>query len=763
MTSKIALAYDIESYGIAAHDWWGQPLPQQQTPGKKDGRFHPIRSLRTDGVPLRSLILTASITLCTVPPTFTEWNLDALADIEPGPTIVFDMHRPTHLKMLSEWFKCCGTIMGMNLGFDLPYSRVFSPLLKYSIPLDATLIDASVCNYLQSEIRTARSLKTMGPVLKTHSYDEETQLKEKRYPNPRWKNPNTKVGVHEYNGQDTHNTILAIRELARRIRKADGDTPKLSPYSISFYSELLWSCVRMAEAGIPMSRGRLSTLMTRCMKDMEESAAEARTSGLLLNGKGSKKSKDTFIMDVVTEASAHTGTNVLSHPMLKLTDKKKEVSWSDQNRLLLRTMLPPDAPSQKLLKIVDRNSSAQKLIGSYILPLLHHKANDPDDRSQSLIPHPPKDTCPCPHCAGSDLESLTAEPAGSSKTPSSSLSSALPSSGASRARSSTTSSSSTSLPDVGIAYPTIYLVPTSSKDTSDEGGGQQQGRISFKKPAAQTFPKPIKECVTSRFGTTLGCIRSYDLAAAELRVAAVLSGEPSLVDAFNLNLDPHAMRAVATMGEAAFTEGLPTDWQINDSPGNKLFKKLYNTPRQCFKHANFTDLNWGSADTLRRTILKKGGLLVSTAICEAAVASRSKVRPVLWKWQNEWVENTRRTHICLLPFTGQSRSFSGLLQGNDVNECVNFPIQCLAANTMIRVQSYVHRALASLNTLAPPCHMFLNCYDALYFDTLKSFVPTLDKIMADAIAWVTTQDYWHMICQHYGHTVPLAYEGSTHA
>lgn len=753
--TKIALAYDIESYGIAERDWYGNPLPPQQTPGKKDGRFHPMRSLHTDGVDPRSLILTSAITLVTVPATFQSWDLDSLCEIEPGPTFTFNMHDKGHIDWLAQWFQSADTILGMNLGFDIPYSRKFSTKLRYSIPLDATLIDLSVVNYLQSEIRTARSLKTVGPVLKTHSYDEETSLKEKRYPSPLWKNPRTKVGVHEYNGQDTHNTILAIRELARRIRKAAPATGKLSPYCVSFYSELLWSCIRMSEAGIPMSRSRLEALHTKCLKQMEDAQIEAAKSGLLLVGKGSNKSKKEYIEKVIEEASLHTGTNVLGNKLLKITDTTREVSWSDQNRLLLKTLLPPESPNQALLRVIDSNSSAQKLIGSYIQKLLYHKPGDPMDRADALIPHPPKDACPCSECRSSDLSSLASDTSSSTASSSEDSSSSSPSLESSN-------SSTPSIPDIGIAYPTIYLVPTASKDTSDDSGGQQQGRLSFKRPAAQTFPSPVKKCVASRFGS-LGAIRSYDLAAAELRVAAVLSGEPSLVDAFRENLDPHSIRAVVTLGEKAFDQGLPEGWAINDSPGNKQFKKLYNIPRQCFKHANFTDLNWGSWETLRRTILKKGGILVSVKICQDAVATRPIVRPVLWAWQNQWVEEARRTHKCVLPYTGQSRSFSGALQGNDVNECVNFPIQCLAANTMIRAQSYIHRRLDSLNALRTRCHMFLNCYDALYFDVLKTYIPTLDAIMAEAIEWVTTRDYWYLICKHYGHDVPLSYEGSTHA
>jgi len=688
---------DIETYGACERDWQGHELPLQQSPNKHDGRFHPMRSLLTDKVPIDSLILTTSVTIAKSP--VKEFSRDFLCTMTPGDTAVFDMHRLTHRQELRDLLLECTHLLGMNFLYDSSYTRLL-PIFRFILDhKHFKLLDLSIINYLESEIRTARSLKTLGPVLRTHSYDPETILRNFRFPSPTWKNKKG-VGLHEYNAQDSHNTILAMAELSRRIVVDHGpDTPKLSPYCLDFYNDCLWSCLRMVEAGIPMSRHRLSALLDRCNKDIEETSAKAKELGILINGKGSKASKDTFIKLVADEVSKHTGVSVLDHPLLKLTDKKKEVSWSIQNRRLFKLLLPADHQLQSTLDLLDLNSNSEKLIGSYIQPLLYHKANDEGDQSSVLL----------------------GDPLGNG--------------------------------DVGIAYPTIYVVPSQSKDTSDDEGGQQQVRLSFKKPAGQTFPKPIKKAYASRFGPS-GVIRSYDLKQAELRVAALLSGEPTLLTAFENDLDLHTDRAIETFGPSTLVSKYGPDFRTN--------KKFLELERQAAKHGNFTDLNWGSALTLRRTILMKGKTLIPMSLCESIVNARQKLRPVLWNWQNELVENTRRTHVVTLPFTGQSRTFLGLLQGNDVNECVNFPIQAVAAATTIRLQSFIHNALPPQSRPDCPCFMFLNCYDALYFDVTKAYLPTLDRIMADAMEWVISKDYWHMMCQHYGHPVPLGYDATTH-
>lgn len=718
------LSLDIETYGAAETDIHGRPLPAQSGPSKKDGRFHPMRAVARDNP--HQLILTCSVTEVL--------GSLVLGEAKPGETRVFLMHLSDHRKWLAQWLDSATALLGMNLLFDLSFLRHDG--FRNQLNGRHILYDLSIFNYLHSEVRTARSLKTLGPVLRTHSYKES--LKTKRF-------PTVAAPLISYNAQDSHNTILAASELCRRIitdypeppvtyiPAGDGSTiiqeatcqrplpslpyqvisslvssssscssstsqthphpplahphrrDKLSPYCITHYSNLIWSCLRMMEDGIPMSRSALTNL---------RSSLQARKQTLLpsipfaVSGKGSDAPKKSFVVSVAKDVATSTDPNILNHPLLKLTDKKKEVSWANQNRILFQCLLPDNSPHQPVLAALNEISTCDKLISAYITPLLDHKTDDPTDLSSVL---------------SSD----------------------------------------------GIAYPNIYLVPSHTHDDANEDGGQQQGRISFKKPAGQTFPKPIKKCLYSRFGFA-GAITSYDLSQAELRVAAVLSGEPSLVTAFRTGLDLHTTRAESTFGIANLIAKYGPDYRKSEA-----FSAL---ERQAGKHGNFTDLNWGSALTLRRTILVKGKTLIPMSICEEVVNSRSRVRPVLFKWQCDWVKQVQKDHGCVLPFTGQSRSFTGVLQGNDINEAINFPIQCHAANLMLAVQGYCHRRFADFSSPYRRIRMFLNTYDALSFDHPQSLSADVDAIFHEAFIWLTAKDYWKMFCDYYGNDVPLAYD-----
>jgi len=693
-------SFDIETYGSCKRNRFRTLLPDQTV-------FHPQRSRLTDGCPPHSIILSASLTERLVHSYNSGEHPDShisndgvvgerthrsictsLSQSKPGRTFLFDFARTDHQNILLHTLNHATSLCGMNLLFDLLYISYafFSRLLWSHMSTPPLLIDMGILNFLECPLRTARSQKTLGPVLRQYRYDKT--LKDRKFEDPYTK---TEEGdtLFTYNGEDTHNAILGISELSRRLLKKD--SPASSDYTIHFYSSVLWSCLHILKAGIPHSVEYLQTLEKKLLDEVHLTSLEAQERfSIILTGKGSQKSKDSFISSM----AARIGEPVLSHPMLVVTEKKKKISWSDSNRLLFTALTTSDE-DKKALSVIDKNATASKLLSSYVQPLLHHRANDPSDRSSILLGHGP----------------------------------------------------------IQLAYPTIYVVPSAFSDTSSDEGGQQQCRISFKKPAAQTYPKAIKKAYSSRYGA-LGKIVSYDLAQAELRVAAVLSGEPSLLEAFSKNIDLHAVRAVDTLRIPL--DSLPSDWDIDGTDGNKLFKKAHDTPRQCAKHANFTDLNWGSWETLRLTILKKSSTLVDPSICKAMVDARPILRPILWRWQNEWLESARSTHRCILPITGQSRLFPGEIKGNDVNECINFPIQAFAALTMLRIQSLI------LPLLPSSCKMFLNCYDALYFDTLTTEIPKLDSAFKEAHFLVTTSDFWHFFCSHYGHPVSLSYERTIH-
>jgi hypothetical protein len=694
MTSPRIISLDIETYGAAATNGRGQMLPAQTV-------FHPARAIATDGVARQDLVLTCAITIPAVEPTYEGpadfWDLARIAELQPGVTFTLNLTDPTTHPILLAWLRHAHTIIGMNLPFDILWLRAFSPAIALALNGRHTLIDLSVVNFLHSELRPERSLKSLGPVLGTHAYNEAATLKDgRRFPSP------TSPELHAYNAQDTHNTMLAVAHLARRIQRDYPKTDKLSSYSVLHFSETLWSTIRMSETGIPFSLSGLSNLESSLIKQADDAINCAAAGGVLIEGEGSVQSQREFMSRCIDDVLP-VNPDFLSHPLLSYTEKARELSWSSENRRLIASHLPDSHPARTIFECADKHSTAQKLVSSYTYPLLRHRRTKPADKSSVLIPV-------------------------------------------------------TGTTDIGIAYPTWYTVPSVPKDSGSEGG-TIQARITCKNPAAQTFPAVIKDCEHSRYPG--GSIVSFDLSQIELRVAAILSGEPTLLAAFNSGLDLHTQRTLAIFGQDA-----------KDRPD---FKAL----RQIGKTVNFADLFGASSARLQRSVLDMSGTLYPLSFFDQIVASRHAQRPGLVGWQYSLCKQAEEQGYIELPYTGHTRTFTGfrlderawrnkrelkqvLARGGKsmISEVCNFPVQATAGNVMLAIQNFIHRALGPLTS--PTSHkqpqLFLQVYDALYFDCPPGTEQQAADLMWAAVEFVGTAGYWYELCKRSGHHAPLVYE-----
>lgn len=298
---------------------------------------------------------------------------------------------------------------------------------------------------------------------------------------------------------------------------------------------------------------------------------------------------------------------------------------------------------------------------------------------------------------------------------------------------------------LGIAYPSWYVTPAPVKGDQGGEGGTIQGRITCKNPAAQTFPPIIKDCMVSRWPN--GVIVSYDLSQIELRIAALISGCDTLLSAYcgPNPLDLHTERAKRIFGASCIA-----------SPN------FYESHRQPAKHVNFSDLFRAGANKIQATILVKAGQIIDLEFCEQIVSDRPHTRPGLWAWQGRTIQQAHSKGYLELPFIGQSRHFLG---GDkyDISEIINFPIQTTAGNLLLHIQHYIHKHGPSLADPKPPFLMFLNVYDAIYFDVrVQSYLPQLRSLFQEAVNHVVTQGYYARLQQYYQREVPVLYEESAH-
>lgn len=723
---------DLETYGIAEKNAHGQPLPRQHVFNGKRALFH-------DGVKSPDLIQTCSITTTTG---------DTIETLRPLQTFVLQFHRPEHRRIAAAWFRYARTLIGMNLLFDLGMLRIF-PEFRPSL-WDQTVLDVSYLNFLHSDTRPERSLKDLGPILGQYVYDTD-KLPKKGYRFP----SSICEDALAYAASDTHNATLAVASLASRC-VSDGRS--ITDFAISHYTGLIWQCLRMSEAGIPMSVPRLLALHTQQEAVIARTFSEAQKHGLTLDGEGSHKSRYAFMSATADEIdrlnlegtsaewpipqSPESPSASPSCPSLSNLPSPSGSTGSDFGQSNSESWTPP--PPSKPTKWSFQSPGlcrGQSILRDPRIELTKEtkKISFGDQNRQlfrlSLPPDHPRQT----------LLSLMDEHSYASKLVSSYTFPLL-----FHARK---WDPSQPIPDepkdfpfretlvgrgpVRFGYPTWYIVPTSAKDGSSDSGGTQQGRVTCKHPKAQTFPKEIKACIRSRYKG--GSIVWYDLSQAELRVAGLLSGDPYLVSTYQSNEDLHTKTTVKIYGAECLN--LPNFKELRFNGKTVTLAMLYRAyPRR-----------------VQLTLLRDGGVSLPLSDTEKLVFESRSLLSGLWEWQERLLDQAQRTGRLEVPFTGQGRTFAGDARDDHENEIVNFPIQTTAGNILIQLLSSMD--LPDINDPNPPFRPILNVYDALVFDCRPGQAERVQAAVQEGLDKLTSPDgYYGRLQTHYGNVVPLTGE-----
>lgn len=869
------ISLDTEAYGKVKRLPDGRAAPHQTV-------FHPRRMLYTDRARLSDLVLTTNITIpqedprCTTgsnvitvgesgstespsnntgtttthlspasilspssgptptsitPPTErtpecpstglessgSSWSGSRLARLEGGPTFVSRMHLPQEANFVHQWLAHSDTILGTNLQYDILTMRASDPRLRVLLDGRHLLIDLTVLSYLHSEVRESHSLKNVGRSFGTSDYDEEPDPGEdyKRY-----KDVND-PGLTSYGGQDSHNTVVNIAEAARRIARDYPGTWKLSEFCLRFYSNTIWTCIRMAEAGVPMSRSYLERLenhlqwrIQRCVQLCNENH------GLLLEGKGSEKSKQAFITRLIQEIDScpvsEIGSNssspsesasslvlpsasspparpsVLDHPALVKTDIKHQVSFNTENRNLFLSLLQPEPrdstspPTASPLQpsSTTRSSATETSASSTTSPppapasptSLRQALKLAQSHSQlskivntytfPLLHHKRKKPLKQQSCLIPQFNPWAPLPG---RTDSCGCSTCVPSAAASvecvspstpPSAPSASSTARSSSPDVWFSYPTWFVTPSASKDEGGAKGGTIQIRVTCKNHAHQTDPPIIQKAIQSRFGDA-GCILKMDLSQIELRVPGILSGEPYLISEYNSpNPDLHTKCAVDVFGEPFLIDKYGPNWRKHP-----IFRKATNGERQVGKHTNFGRVYRASPETLHSTVLEMTGLDLPMATFIKVQEDVKTVMPVMYAWQESLLDTAEKVGYLEIPLLGVTRRFTGFKRkGRDreiknmQNEVVNFPIQAFAGATLLDVQHQLLPLLPPMNDDRARCYMFLNTYDSINFDCHYSYRPRLESILQEAVDRTASLGLWGQMQELTGNRIPLVYE-----
>ena len=188
--------------------------------------------------------------------------------------------------------------------------------------------------------------------------------------------------------------------------------------------------------------------------------------------------------------------------------------------------------------------------------------------------------------------------------------------------------------------------------------GTEVGRLSSSNPALMTIPRPYEDkygaIIRGSFVAGPGKLLIHaDYSQAELRVAAVLSGEPFLIQVYQDGRDLHTEVAVAMFSEDFTRE-------------NRVHTKMF----------NFSYLYGGS----EYSFAEDAGLPLQ--IARKFVRDYNRVMPRLAEWKREQFEKARTKGYVDTPF-GRRRRFPLITNANleDVRKaCVHMPVASTAAD-----------------------------------------------------------------------------------
>lgn len=250
------------------------------------------------------------------------------------------------------------------------------------------------------------------------------------------------------------------------------------------------------------------------------------------------------------------------------------------------------------------------------------------------------------------------------------------------------------------------------------------GRLSSSKPInAQNFPKGLRAMVRAQPGHVLV---GADADQLELRIAAARWGCKLYLDAFAAGADPHSMTAMAVFGDRfigakGFPEGTriprPGDARIPFlfAPSGKWTEDAYRL-RNLAKMVQYASQYAGSVETVHRLLQQTEddtGELVYLGLTvrevrhmHGAWLAGAKEFPRGW---DEEMAFFRANNYIAEPVMGRRRD---CLNGESLNEIVNFPIQGAASSLINRAMIKIADAIP-LHKWGPGTGLITQTHDAL--------------------------------------------------
>jgi len=250
--------------------------------------------------------------------------------------------------------------------------------------------------------------------------------------------------------------------------------------------------------------------------------------------------------------------------------------------------------------------------------------------------------------------------------------------------------------------------------------GTVTGRLSSSGPNLMNVPKAARAVYVSRFGGR-GVLLQADFSQIELRIAASVYNEPTMIQAYTDGVDIHVQTALITSGMSRDEyDALPRDEQAS-------VRSIYG------KTPNFLLIYGGTAMKHRET-LKRQGVFRSIEDCEADLERFFAGRPDLAENMDRLRRGVQRRGY-LDTATGRRRRLPEAQSDDDrivaraLRQAGNTPVQGPASDMTLLSLVHADRELASAGMESVP---ILTVHDSIVFDC------PWDEVLpvARAVKWI---------------------------
>lgn len=566
-------------------------------------------------------------------------------------------------------------LLGANIMYDIMFMRYGDPGVRSALtPFLIKLRDVLITNYLAYDQRPERSLKTLSHLFGITEYETERTYAHDMDPD-----------LHQYNLQDVFAALDLDDILVEQIRATFGtESPKLSSWSMNWFSDVMWTLIHKQECGIKLDETKVRALDEQSqLRVAYLNNASLKVLRAPLFGKGSQKITDHLFTSLVPRL------DLGGDAALEISKETKKISTGKNNLQLFlekaqALQTNPETSWRDRVwarRVVRRLCTIQtarqlwKLASTYTRPMLEAVKRKGRDGDQS--------------CRMID----------------------------------------------GIVYPQWFPIPMAAKDDHGAEGGTVQVRYAAKDPACQTWPKSLKACMTSRFPG--GWTVEADQSQMELRMPALLSGDPAMMEAFASGGDFHANMIIKLMGK-----------EIRERSDFPML-------RQAGKTFNFGALFGAGAAKLQTELRKRVGITWTLERVRDTLEWFLGQFSRLKAWQEEQVDLACVQQYLMVPFTGHSRTFAGtpaVIRATYRTNILNFPVQGPSAAVVQSAEIEITKSICGQRLKS---YLPLNCHDSLTADVhpseKKLFEEMIDELMVNP-------PYYHKLCESLGRTVPLAYE-----